>query len=191
MSESEQTTSVELTAICEWLNLSKSRISQLKDLGIITTSGKNSYPLQANVTAYIRYLQKGNSGQTQVSDGDEVTGDDYHRHRARLYKARADAAELEAAQLRGDLHASSAVEDVWIDMIASARAKLLSTPTRIAASIQGVTDIGEIKNKVEESIFEALNELTTYDPSRVTLQPISQNQSEVETTTETDCEQVG
>ena len=190
MSEIEQP-AVELTAICEWLNLSKSRISQLKDLGIITTAGKNSYPLKPNVMTYIRYLQKGNSGSTQVTDGDEVTGDDYHRHRARLYKARADAAELEAAQLRGDLHASSAVEDVWIDMIASARAKLLSTPTRIAASIQGVTDIGEIKHKVEEAIFEALNELTTYDPSRVTLQPVSQDQPEMEAATETDGERMG
>ena len=177
---------LKLMELCELLNLSKGRVSQLKTMGLIISTGKDTYPLKENVLAYIRYLQKGNSGATQVTDGEEVTGDDYHRHRARLYKARADAAELEAAQLRGDLHASSAVEDVWTDMIASARAKLLSTPTRIAASIQGVTDISEIKNKVEEAIFEALLELTAYDPARVTLQPISRHQSEVETTTETD-----
>ena len=182
------TENLKLMELCELLNLSKGRVSQLKSIGLLTSNGKDSYPLKDNVLAYIKYLQKGNSGATQVTDGEEVTGDDYHRHRARLYKARADAAELEASQMRGDLHASSAVEDVWIDMIASARAKLLSTPTRIAASIQGVTDIGEIKLKCEDAIHEALNELTTYDPARVTLQPISQNQSEVETASETDGE---
>ena len=52
----------------------------------------------------------------------------YSEARARLTKAKADIAELDAELKKGTAHDAEAVAAVWADMIGNARAKLLSLP---------------------------------------------------------------
>ena len=173
-----------IEVICSHLGVTSARISQLTKLGIIVKEGKNAYNLLESSANYIRYLQAGNSGASVVTDGDEVTGDDYHRHRARLYKAKADTAELEASLLRGSVHSSESVEAVWDDLIASARAKLLALPNRLAGSLQGLTDITLIKSKLEDAVTDSLLELAEYDPNLITLKTIPEDIPTVEASSE-------
>jgi phage terminase Nu1 subunit (DNA packaging protein) len=186
-----QPVTVPVGTLAQVINIGVVRIQQLAKLGVVVKSARGQYDLYPSVTGYVRYLQEGNSGASGSDEDGEVSGDDYHKHRARLYKARADAAEMEASLLRGKLHDALKVEKVWTDMIASARAKLLALPTKSAGKVKGVDDTAEIKSILEEQIHEALNELSDYDPDRVAIDPIPQDQSEVEATAEADGEPMG
>ena len=190
-----QPATVPVGTLAQIINIGVVRIQQLAKLGVVVKSARGQYDLFPSITGYVRYLQEGNSGTSSAAgsdaEGEEVSGDDYHRHRARLYKARADAAEMEASLLRGKLHDAQRVEKVWTDMISSSRAKLLALPTKSAGKVKGLDDIAEIKAILEDHVHEALNELTNYDPDRVAVEPVPQDQPAVEAPAEADGEPMG
>ena len=70
---------------------------------------------------------------------------DFGAERARLIKAKADIAEMEAGGRRGELLPAEAVEAAWTAMLARLRARLLVLPDRLAplcheeTTIAGVT----------------------------------------------------
>lgn len=79
--------------------------------------------------------------------------------RTRLVKAQADKTELELEALRGSLVPADEVTAHWQQFIGSARAKLLSMPSKLAGVLIACTDLNEIEAAVEASIYEALAEL--------------------------------
>ena len=188
----DQNNSVDVGTVAAMLNITVMRVQQLVKLGVVIRTERGKYDLAGSVQGYVKYKEGIKEGRDpDASIAGEVCGEDYHLHRARLYKARADAAELEANRLSGRQHDADAVREAWVDMITNARAKLLGLPNKIAASVQGLSDIAEIKSRVEEAIYEALNELTNYDPKRVTREPVQGNQSDMEAAAEADGESMG
>lgn len=189
------TPSVPVGTLAKLLNLTEVRVQQLAKMGVVVKGERGRYDLWASIRGYVRYLQERNVGKpgsgVAATEGGEVTGEDYQKHRARLYKAKADAAELEAMLLRGRLHEAEAVKEVWVEMLMNCRAKLLGTGTKIATTCAGLSDVSEIKQKADELINEALNELSDYNPKRVTRQPVQGYQSEVEAPAEADGEPMG
>ena len=187
--------SVPVGTLAKLLNLTEVRIQQLAKLGVVVKGERGRYDLWASIKGYVAYLQSRNVSRpgsgVAATDGGEVTGEDYQKHRARLYKAKADAAELEASLIRGRLHDADAVRKVMEDMISSARAKLLGVKRKAAGKVIGLTDLAAIEAAIEEPIIEALNELTHYDPSRFTQQAIQDHQPEVEAPAEADGEPMG
>jgi len=115
----------------------------------------------------------------------------YPKPLARLYKAKADAAGLEAMLLRGRLHDADAVRKVTEDMISASRAKLLGVSRKVSGKVKGLTELVEIEATIDEAIHQALNELTQYDPSRFTEQTIQDHQPTVEAPAESDGEPMG
>ena len=66
-------------------------IAQLAKRGVVIKVAHGKYDRAASVKAYIRYLQ----GRAQGRGTEDVGADSYETHRARLYKARADRAEID------------------------------------------------------------------------------------------------
>ena len=85
----------------------------------------------------------------------------------RLTKAKADLAELELAEQRGEVHRAAAVMRVWADNVMNAKTRMLSIPTKIAPELVG-KEIQEIQSKLKAEISEALKELAEYDERRIT-----------------------
>jgi hypothetical protein len=85
----------------------------------------------------------------------------------RLTKAKADLAELELAEHRGEIHRSVAVMRVWADNVINAKTRMLAIPTKCAPELVGKTLL-EITNKLKTEISEALHELADYDERRIT-----------------------
>lgn len=189
------TPSVPVGTLARLLNLTEVRIQQLAKQGVVVKGERGRYDLWASIKGYVAFLQSRNISRpgsgVAPTEGGEVTGEDYQKHRARLYKAKADAAELEAALLRGRLHESDAVRKVTEDMISACRAKLLGVPRKAAGKVKGLTELAEIEATIEEPIIEALNELTQYDPSRFTQQTLQDHQPTVEAPAEADGEPMG
>lgn len=93
----------------------------------------------------------------------DAEGLDIVAERARLTFHQANIAELDEEIKRGELIPSEVVEQVWSDMVASFRAKILSIPTKAAHQFVALTEINEIQDALKEHHHEALQELSEYD----------------------------
>lgn len=89
---------------------------------------------------------------------------DLNAERARLAKEQADKTALENAARRGQMVDALVVVNEWTDQIAAARARLLSTPSKLAAQLVGIGDANVIAAAIRTEIYAALTELSEYDP---------------------------
>jgi phage terminase Nu1 subunit (DNA packaging protein) len=168
----------------EILGIGDERVRQLAKEGVIEKHGHASFPLASSVQAFIAYREKAKKNQ---HDG----GVDYEAHRARLTRAKADMAEMQAAILKGTVHEAKAVESVWTDHLLACRAKLLSMPKKLAPRIHGVEKLTSIESEIDAAITEALNELATYDPALVTDRYVSAHREELDAATQMESFPVG
>lgn len=94
-----------------------------------------------------------------VTIGDDGTVYNYEAERARLTHEQANKAELEVAELRGELVRSSEVGPYWADMVASMRSKLIGTPPNIAALIADPVARAKVQAQAESLVYQALAEI--------------------------------
>jgi len=156
------TTNVETLA--DLFNMTGVRVQQLAVEGVVIKHARGRYDLWQSIRNYIRYLQERKVNQWTGTEGEQ---DGYTQHRARLTKAKADKAEVEAALIKGTAHEAQAVAAVWSDMVANTRAKLLALPTKLAAQLEGMT-IAERQSAIHTVVLQALTELSEYSPEAIT-----------------------
>lgn len=137
------------------LGVSSSRIRQLFQENALVRVSHGKYDLPASISAYINYLTSRDKGETEIDKNEEE---------ALWTRARRQKTELELQIMMGELHRSGDVKRVMNDMLGTFRAKLLSLPTKTAPQLLGKTEIPAIKEKLKEAVFEAMAELSDYDP---------------------------
>lgn len=106
---------------------------------------------------YGDWLRKRHLDSLGVQTDGEVL--DLTAERARLAKAQADKTELEVEQLHGRLIPADLVIATWQALIAAARARLLSLPTKTAHVVIAATELPEIEAAIKDQVYEALKEL--------------------------------
>jgi hypothetical protein len=147
-------------AIGKVLNLKADRVRKLANMGVLPREERGRYPLIGCVHGYIRYLRHLHSS--------EVGGETYAQHRARLYKARADLAELEAQRVAGDLLPVQHVEAAWRAVILTTKQRLRSIGARVTPLLKAVIHDGERKALIDTEIDAALADLANarivFDP---------------------------
>ena len=62
------------------------------------------------------------------------------------------------------MHLASIVEKVMTDMLMNIKGKLLSISSKVAPAVIASDNLGEIQDVIQDEIFEALEELSEYDP---------------------------
>lgn len=142
---------VPVAAVAQLLKLTERRVQQLVRDDILPRPVKGLYEPVACVHAYIDYLKKQISGAGEISLTDE---------RTRLTKFQADLAEIELAKARGELVQSKRAMTAWGEVVQALRQKLLAIPTRLAPVLASSKSTAQTKEKLEESIYEVLNECT-------------------------------
>lgn len=177
---------VDVGTLARLFSLTAVRVQQLAKDGIVIKAERGRYDLWGSIRGYIKFLQERRVNQW---DGGEK-GDDWQKERARLTRAKADMAEMQAAILKGTVHEASAVEAVWTDHLMACRAKLLAMPKKLAPRVQGTDKITAIEAEIDAAVTEALNELAAYDPHLVTDRYVSAHREELDTTAEVDGEPV-
>jgi hypothetical protein len=96
--------------------------------------------------------------------GGILIGSDYDTARTRKMNADAEIAELELARIRGTLCLTDDVVAAWETVLQAAKAKFLGLPTKIAPVLANETDVGIVKDLLEQQLREALTELSNYQP---------------------------
>lgn len=144
------------------LNLSTRRIRQLADEGLFKKIKRGKYNLVENVHSYIAYLKTNNEAKdVENNDGDL----DLDTERAKLNHVKVLQEELKLAAMKGTMHKSEDVQKVMNDMLSNFRSKLLALPSKVAPSLLAMDNISEIQEVLRRDIFEALEELSEYNPA--------------------------
>lgn len=145
-----------VSTIAKLLLLSDRRVQQLTKEGVIPKAERGRYELAPSVQGYIRYLQE----RSLRSDATPI---DYHLEKARLTKAQADSAEIEAARSRGEVASVAQVERALSGLFAEVRTNIRTIPDRVVSSLIGMTDEREFKAVLLREIDLALNALAESD----------------------------
>jgi hypothetical protein len=141
-----------VAVISRLLDLSERRVQQLVRDGIIPKPERGRYDLIGAVRGYVRYLRdlvlKAEAGVA-----------DYGSERARLIKARADLAEMEAARRRAELLPAAEVAAAWTEILALVRARVLALPDKLAPLTHETTSIAEARGVLRTAVREVLAEI--------------------------------
>ncbi|MBE3586557.1 MAG: type IV toxin-antitoxin system AbiEi family antitoxin domain-containing protein [Thermoanaerobacter sp.] len=152
----QQSKIVSTSELAEILGITDRRIRQLEKAGIISKLGRGKFDLAAAVQQYISWLK------AQAAETDEEL--DLKKEKTLLTRANRQKAELELQIMRGELHRSEDVRRVMNDMLGAFRARCLAIPTKAAPRLQGQTDLAVIQDIIKKEVYEALMELSDYDP---------------------------
>lgn len=141
------------TQLARALKLSKQRVNQLIDEGIVVRD-ETSFTGQVMLLESLRNFFLSRSGN--LGGANSVN---FWRERGLHEKAKRELAEIKLAQARGELYDASTVEGVLSELLTNFRSKLLGLPAKLTAQLEGKSR-GEINSMLTAEIEENLSELT-------------------------------
>lgn len=159
--DSVEHVTVSSSVLANLFGLSTRRIRQLEEEGVINKVARGKYSLQENIKSYITFIKT--TVDLKENKGEELKID-YDEEHALLEKAKREKAELEVALMQGKLHDAVDVEREMTKMLSAFRAKILAIPSKMAPQLIAQTEISIIENILETEVYNALTELSKYDP---------------------------
>lgn len=126
--------------LCELLQISRSRLSQLTKNNTIPKEGRGQFHLGRAVRGYIDHMREQAAGRS---------GLDLSEERAREARAKADKLELELEEQAGNLVRVDDMQEVLEQVFANIKAHLTGIPSAIKT---GNEDPGEIVKRVLEDL---------------------------------------
>lgn len=113
------------------------------------------YDVPMTVKAYMEYYAGGGNG----SENSKTERD---RADARYKRARAERAELEVSEIRGQMHRSEDVEAAVTQFGAAVRGEFLALPGRVAIDVSHATTPMEAAAIIKSACYESLNRLSEF-----------------------------
>jgi phage terminase Nu1 subunit (DNA packaging protein) len=148
--------------IAKIFGVSTRRVEQLKTEGIIKGQGKpTKYDLLPTIQAYIKYLSdKANGREKKETDAQLET--EKLTAEKRIKMAKAEMAELELKEMRGELHRASDVEAITTDHVLYLRSMLMALPGKLAVDVAAINSAQECADRIKREIYSVLNSLANY-----------------------------
>ena len=103
--------------------------------------------------------------ERKPTTGGVILGSSYDEARTRKINAEAEIAELELQRIKATMCFTADVVKAWESVLHACRAKLLGVPTKMAPVVSGISDTAMVKDRLEDAIREALEELANYNPT--------------------------
>ena len=155
---------VESKVIATLFGLTVRRIQQLTQDGVLKTEqvGKQRrYDLLDTVRRYIAYLQekvnsKGGTKDDTENESRKIKAD------ADLKATKAEIAEMELQELKGEMHRSEDVEAMTSDLVFTIRSMILALPGRLAIDLATIDKPAEISERIKQEVHAILLELSNY-----------------------------
>lgn len=167
-SETKQSGLQKVDYIANFFSRSVRRIQQLTQDGILPTvvgpDGKRYYDLVMTIKRYIAYLQDElTKRKNPLEDKEKLRLD----AEINLKEARAESAQLELYELKGDMHRSEDVQELLEDFASIIRSMLLALPGMLAIDLAELDNPAEVSVRVEGEVNRVLTHLSeyTYDPA--------------------------
>lgn len=154
--------------IANFFDRSVRRIQQLTQDGVLPTvtgpDGKRYYDLVMTIKRYIKYLQDELAKKKNPLDEKEKARLEAE---IRLKEAKAESAQLELDELKGEMHRSEDVQEFLEDFASVIRSMLLALPGMLAVDLSELDNPAEISIRIEDEVNRVLTHLSeyTYDPA--------------------------
>lgn len=158
---------VSLKELAAILHLSERRVRQLRDeQGILTpepgTGGRTKakkYRLEKCVPEYIDFKIAGaaEGGNTIVREKEQA---EHERIKKKI-------SEVKLRRLRQELLEAKDVEEFLTEMLVAFRSRLVSIPQKLAPLVVAEPDVNRIRELLEGEVFQAIEELSGYDPLKI------------------------
>lgn len=142
------------------------RIQQLNTAGVIKGEGRPAkYDLLPTIKALFEYQRKliqGKNKSEQIAKLEE----EKLQAEVNIKTAKAEAAQLELAELQGKLHRAEDVEAITTDHVLFVRSMLMAMPGKLAVDLAGSHTAAEQAERVKKEVYFILNQLAgyKYDP---------------------------
>lgn len=149
--------------VAQYLNLSERRVRQLRDEEVIKEKRPGLYDLVDTMSRYIKYIGAGS--KTDLND-----------ERAKLTRAKREAAEMENRVRRAELMEVNEVEKAYTAMLMNFRSRILSLPQKLApavASLEG--DKQQIQNLIQAELEEVLETLSNAEEALADIEGEDEN----------------
>lgn len=151
---------VNTKTIAKIIGVTERRVRQLVEEGVIDRVGHGRFNLIETINKYIVFLKLDNEENDNENIQEKLDYEKYLHEKAKREKA-----EMELAHLKKQMHHASEVEKVMNQMLSDFRARLLGLPSKVAPSLVAREDINLIESLIQKEVYEALTELSEYDPS--------------------------
>lgn len=136
--------------------LTRQRIVQLANEGVLTRDEKSKYPVAENIK---RYLAHKAGGKGAISLDDE---------RAKHEKAKRELTELDLARKLNIVHEASDIELMVGGILTVFKRRMLSIPHKMALVLANTNQSSEeINELLTDEIHGALTELANFDMSKI------------------------
>ena len=152
---------VSTKVVADILDVTPRRVGQLCEEGILSKVKNGSFQLVPTIRNFIRYLKTKNDVASATGDVEE----EFNKEHMLLEKAKREKAELEVSLMKGTMHTSEDVEREMTKMLSAFRARILAMPSKLAPRVAITEDVTKIEEYIREEAYNALNELSDYDPS--------------------------
>jgi len=140
-----------LQELSAFLMLTDRRVQQLKDANVIVKFGRGEYDLTKSTQGYINFLRERAFGG--------VANTDQHGEKTRLITAQANIAEMNDAELRGDLLRADETRRAIFTAARGVRNSLQTVADRLAQPLAGEDDHHEIHAMIENEINQILHDM--------------------------------
>nr|DAH34548.1 MAG TPA: DNA packaging protein [Caudoviricetes sp.] len=134
--------------VAQHLNLTERRVRQLRDEGVIQEKRTGLYDLVDTMTRYIKYIGAGSKA-------------DLTDERAKLTKAKREAAEMENRVRKAELLEVGDVEKAYSTVMMNFRSRILALPQKLAPAVAALEgDEQQIQDLIQAELQEALETLS-------------------------------
>lgn len=146
--------------LAQCLGISTRQVRNLKADGMFDVpEGQKGYVLEKCIQEYINYKINAEMGRSASISKEKV--------QAQHEEVKKQISILKLRRLRRELHEAGDVEAFLTDMLVHFKNKLLSLPAKMAMQIAGETDVNKMIQVLTKAIYEALEELSEYDPDEI------------------------
>jgi phage terminase Nu1 subunit (DNA packaging protein) len=179
----------------ELFDMSARWVQKLAASGVFVRLRPGRFALKDSVLGYVRHVQElagqGKLPRNLLEEGETASPGELLKEKIRLTRAQADAKEMEASVMAGELLDRECLQEEWGRLVSSFRARVLSVPSKLAGRLQGVRDPRQIEAMLKETLYEALRELSNYDPDRVAAKSAEKRRLVGGAAPESDAERMG
>jgi hypothetical protein len=133
------------------------RARELVEAGIITRTGKDSYPV-AGIALYCEHLRTSEKSEYQRR---------YEKNRADLYGERAREQKRRADLIDGTSFDAKAISAVIGAMLAASRTRILTIPSTTASAVAEVSDPESCRKILSDACRDALAEIASFNPDAI------------------------
>lgn len=148
---------IKATELAKLLGITDRHLRNLANEGIIKKTEKGKYLFFESIQGYIEYIESKN-------DADVDLKDEKIREEIKKIKKDTELKDLKIKELKNQLHPASIIEKVMTDSFMNLKGRLLSLSNRLAPQLIALDNLGEIQEVIQDSILEALEELSEYNP---------------------------